>query len=69
MSGEIPIETCADYFNESAGSETVSSGRAPASSNALVAYTPSRTVISPRGVWYVNVCLQPNDDLVDEASP
>lgn len=33
------------------GSETVSSGRSPASNNGLVAYTPSRTVISPRGVW------------------
>ncbi|KAI5365987.1 putative amidase signature domain-containing protein [Septoria linicola] len=33
------------------GSETVSSGRSPASNNALIAYTPSRTVISPRGCW------------------
>ncbi|TKA77344.1 hypothetical protein B0A55_03411 [Friedmanniomyces simplex] len=33
------------------GSETVSSGRSPASNNGLVAYTPSRTVISPRGIW------------------
>lgn len=33
------------------GSETVSSGRSPASNNGLVAYTPSRGVISPRGVW------------------
>lgn len=33
------------------GSETVSSGRSPASNNGLVAYTPSRNVISPRGCW------------------
>lgn len=33
------------------GSETVSSGRSPASNNALIAYTGSRDVISPRGVW------------------
>lgn len=33
------------------GEETWSSGRAPASSNALVAYTPSRGVISVRGNW------------------
>ncbi|SDR78427.1 amidase [Agrococcus carbonis] len=33
------------------GEETWSSGRAPASCNALVAYTPSRGVISMRGSW------------------
>lgn len=33
------------------GEETWSSGRAPASCNALVAYTPSRGVISMRGNW------------------
>ncbi|KAK3704692.1 hypothetical protein LTR37_013666 [Vermiconidia calcicola] len=43
--------TAASFAAFGLGSETVSSGRAPASSNALVAYTPSRTVISPRGVW------------------
>lgn len=31
--------------------ETVSSGRSPASNNGLVAYTPSRGVISIRGNW------------------
>ena len=31
--------------------ETVSSGRSPASNNALVAYTPSRGLISVRGNW------------------
>jgi Asp-tRNA(Asn)/Glu-tRNA(Gln) amidotransferase A subunit family amidase len=35
----------------SIGTETVSSGRSPASNNALVAYTPSRGIISCRGVW------------------
>jgi amidase len=33
------------------GEETWSSGRAPASCNGLVAYTPSRGVISMRGNW------------------
>jgi amidase len=33
------------------GEETWSSGRAPASCNGLVAYTPSRGVISTRGNW------------------
>lgn len=43
--------TAASFATFGLGSETVSSGRSPASNNALVAYTPSRTVISPRGVW------------------
>jgi amidase len=33
------------------GEETVSSGRSPASNNGLVAYTPSRGLISIRGNW------------------
>ncbi|KAL6702389.1 hypothetical protein ACN47E_002340 [Coniothyrium glycines] len=33
------------------GSETVSSGRSPASNNALVCYTPSKGVLSCRGLW------------------
>lgn len=33
------------------GEETVSSGRSPSSNNALVAYTPSRGLISIRGNW------------------
>lgn len=41
--------TAASFAAFGLGSETVSSGRSPASNNALVAYTPSRTVISPRG--------------------
>ncbi|KAL2202770.1 amidase signature enzyme [Sarocladium strictum] len=35
----------------SIGGETVSSGRSPASNNALIAYTPSRAWISIRGNW------------------
>ena len=45
--------TAASFAAFGLGSETVSSGRSPASNNGLVAYTPSRCVISPRGVWYV----------------
>jgi amidase len=33
------------------GEETMSSGRSPASNNGLVAYTPSRGLISIRGNW------------------
>ncbi|KAK3678382.1 hypothetical protein LTR78_001679 [Recurvomyces mirabilis] len=43
--------TAASFAAFGLGSETVSSGRSPASNNGLVAYTPSRTVISPRGIW------------------
>jgi Asp-tRNA(Asn)/Glu-tRNA(Gln) amidotransferase A subunit family amidase len=43
--------TAASFAAFGLGSETVSSGRSPASNNALVAYTGSRDVISPRGVW------------------
>lgn len=40
--------------------ETVSSGRSPASNNALVAYTPSRGMLSLRGNWP----LRPSCDVV-----
>jgi amidase len=40
--------------------ETVSSGRSPASNNSLVAYTPSRGVLSIRGNWP----LRPTCDVV-----
>ncbi|KAK0293688.1 hypothetical protein LTR35_000294 [Friedmanniomyces endolithicus] len=43
--------TAASFAAFGLGSETVSSGRSPASNNGLVAYTPSRTVISTRGIW------------------
>lgn len=43
--------TAASFAAFGLGEETWSSGRAPASNNALVAYTPSRGVISVRGNW------------------
>ncbi len=43
--------TAASFAAFGLGEETWSSGRAPASCNALVAYTPSRGVISMRGNW------------------
>lgn len=33
------------------GSETVSSGRSPASNNSIVCYTPSKGLLSCRGLW------------------
>ncbi|MFN6548358.1 amidase [Mycolicibacterium nivoides] len=43
--------TAASFAAFGLGEETWSSGRAPASHNGLVAYTPSRGVISMRGNW------------------
>ncbi|TPI47494.1 amidase [Mesorhizobium sp. B2-9-1] len=43
--------TAAGFAAFGLGEETWSSGRAPASNNALVAYTPSRGVVSVRGNW------------------
>ncbi|MCV3769057.1 amidase [Rhizobium sp. TRM95796] len=43
--------TSASFAAFGLGEETWSSGRAPASYNALCAYTPSRGVISVRGNW------------------
>ncbi|BDV31851.1 amidase [Microbacterium terricola] len=43
--------TAASYAAFGLGEETWSSGRGPASNNALCAYTPSRGVISVRGNW------------------
>ena len=43
--------TAASFAAFGMGEETVSSGRSPASNNGLVAYTPSRGVISIRGNW------------------
>ncbi|WP_158866443.1 amidase [Leifsonia sp. AG29] len=43
--------TSASFAAFGLGEETWSSGRAPASNNALCAYTPSRGVISVRGNW------------------
>lgn len=41
----------ANFAAFSLGTETVSSGRSPASNNALVAYTPSRALLPLSGVW------------------
>ncbi|RFA06911.1 amidase [Subtercola boreus] len=43
--------TAASFASFGLGEETWSSGRAPASNNALCAYTPSRGLISLRGNW------------------
>lgn len=43
--------TAASFGVIGMGEETISSGRSPASNNALVAYTPSRGIISIRGNW------------------
>lgn len=43
--------TAASFASFGLGEESWSSGRAPASCNALCAYTPSRGVISIRGNW------------------
>ncbi|ETN42387.1 uncharacterized protein HMPREF1541_01541 [Cyphellophora europaea CBS 101466] len=45
------VSTGASFAAFGMGEETVSSGRSPASNNALVAYTPSRGLISIRGNW------------------
>jgi amidase len=52
--------TAASFAAFGLGEETWSSGRAPASHNALVAYCPSRGVISVRGNWP----LVPTQDVV-----
>lgn len=49
--------TAASFAAFGLGEETWSSGRAPASSNGLVAYTPSRGVISIRGSWPLYVTM------------
>lgn len=45
------VSTAASFAAFGLGEETVSSGRSPASNNAVVAYTPSRGNISIRGNW------------------
>lgn len=45
------VATSANFCAFSLGSETVSSGRSPASNNAVVAYTPSKGLLPLRGVW------------------
>lgn len=45
------VSTGANFAMFGMGEETVSSGRSPASNNAIVAYTPSRGLLSVRGNW------------------
>ena len=45
------VATAANFAMFGMGEETVSSGRSPASNNALCAYTPSWGVLSIRGNW------------------
>lgn len=54
------VATATNLATFGMGEETVSSGRSPASNNGLVAYTPSRGIISIRGNWP----LQPTMDAV-----
>lgn len=49
------VSTAASFAAFGMGEETVSSGRSPASNNAIVAYTPSRGLISIRGNWPLHV--------------
>jgi len=45
------VATTSSFAAFAMAEETWSSGRGPASSNALCAYTPSRGVLSVRGIW------------------
>ncbi|KAJ5247104.1 Amidase [Penicillium chermesinum] len=45
------VATTSNFCAFSLGSETVSSGRSPASNNAIVAYTPSKGLLPLRGVF------------------
>ncbi|KAL5622367.1 hypothetical protein FOBRF1_001617 [Fusarium oxysporum] len=45
------VSTAASLAAFGFAGESVTSGRSPASNNALVAYAPSRSVIPPRGLW------------------
>ncbi|KAJ5682696.1 Amidase [Penicillium macrosclerotiorum] len=45
------VATAANFCAFSLGTETVSSGRSPASNNAIVAYTPSKGLLPLRGVF------------------
>jgi amidase len=45
------VSTAANFAAFGMAEETVSSGRSPASNNGLVAYTPSRGLLSIRGNW------------------
>ncbi|KAF5603977.1 glu asp-tRNA amidotransferase subunit A [Fusarium pseudocircinatum] len=45
------VSTAASLAAFGFAGESVTSGRSPASNNALVGYAPSRSVIPPRGLW------------------
>ncbi|KAM0347498.1 hypothetical protein ACHAPY_011431 [Fusarium culmorum] len=45
------VSTAANLAAFGFAGEAVTSGRSPASNNALVGYAPSRSVIPPRGLW------------------
>ncbi|KAJ5458427.1 hypothetical protein N7475_009815 [Penicillium sp. IBT 31633x] len=45
------VAAAANFCAFSLGTETVSSGRSPASNNAVVAYTPSKGLLPLRGIW------------------
>lgn len=45
------VSTAASFAAFGFAGEAVTSGRSPASNNALVAYAPSRSVIPARGLW------------------
>ncbi|KAI6762235.1 hypothetical protein HG531_002788 [Fusarium graminearum] len=45
------VSTAANLASFGFAGESVTSGRSPASNNALVGYAPSRSVIPPRGLW------------------
>ena len=45
------VATSSNFCAFSLGTETVSSGRSPASNNAIVAYTPSKGLLPLRGIW------------------
>lgn len=47
------VSTASRFATFSLGTETLSSGRSPASNNGLFAYTPSRGLISTRGLFYL----------------
>lgn len=48
------VSTAASFAAFGMGEETVSSGRSPAANNGVVAYTPTRGVISLRGNWVLH---------------
>ncbi|KAJ5385748.1 hypothetical protein N7509_008289 [Penicillium cosmopolitanum] len=45
------VATSSNFCAFSLGTETVSSGRSPASNNSIIAYTPSKGLLPLRGVW------------------